>query len=336
MIVQSGRIRNHQYTPAIGALTLCLAVAAGPALAQAPDASRFPAKPVRLIVPFPPSGSNDILGRHIAQKLSERWPHQTVVDNRPGADGMIGTELVTRAPADGHTLVIVSTTYSMNPAIHKMPFDPVKALVPIAQIAAGGNLIATHPTFPAKTVKDLIALAKARPGHIRYATSGIGGFNHFGGELFNTMAGVKLAHIPYKGGGPAMIDVMSGQVEVLFSTLIQALPHLRTGKLKGLGIGAAKRFPAMPELPTITESGLPGYECAVWWGILGPAGIPAPIVTRINGEINAILGEPEMARRLGAEAADPVIGPPEAFAKLIMSEMTKWARIAKQAGIKAD
>jgi tripartite-type tricarboxylate transporter receptor subunit TctC len=305
-------------------------------MASAQDPARFPSKPIRLIVPFPPGGSNDILGRQIAQKLTERLPHQTVADNRPGADGIIGTDIAARAPADGHTLLIVSTSYAMNPAIHKLPFDPLKSLAPIAQIAAGGNLIATHPTLPAKTVKDLIALAKVKPGHLRYATSGVGGFNHFGGELFNTLAGVKLTHIPYKGGGPAMIDVMSGQVEVLFSTLIQALPQLRSGKLKGLGFGYPKRFPGLPDLPTIAESGLPGYECSVWWGILGPAGIPAPIVMRINGEINAILGEPEMARRLTAEAADPVIGTPEAFSKLIVSEIAKWARIAKQANIRAD
>lgn len=317
------------------ALALYLA-AAGSASAQTPDASRFPAKPIRLIVPFPPSGSNDILGRFIAQKMTERLSQQMVVDNRPGADGIIGTEVASRAPADGHTLLVVSTTYTMNPAIHKLPYDPVKSLMPIAQIASGANVIATHPAFPAKTAKDLIALAKAKPGHIRYATSGIGGFNHFGGELFNAMAGVKLGHIPYKGGGPSMIDVMSGQVEVLFGTLIQTLPHVRTGKLKAIGVGSLKRVAVVPDVPTLSESGLPGYECTVWWGVLGPAGIPGPIVTRLNSEINAILGQPEMAKRLQTEAADPVIGPPEAFGKLIANEMVKWARIAKQAAIRAE
>ena len=329
------RFRRRRGSILFCALAFCFATA-GAAMAQAPDTSRFPTKPIRLIVPFPPSGSNDILGRFIAQKMTERLPQQMVVDNRPGADGIIGTELATRAPADGHTLVIISTTYTMNPAIHKLPFDPVKSLVPIAQIASGANVIATHPTFPAKTAKDLIALAKAKPGHIRYATSGIGGFNHFGGELFNSMAGVKLGHIPYKGGGPSMIDVMSGQVEVLLGTLIQTLPHLRTGKLKALGVGSVKRVAAAPDVPTIAESGLPGYECTVWWGFLGPAGIPGPIVTRLNSEINAILAEPELAKRLSTEAADPVIGTPDAFAKLIASEMVKWARIAKQAGIRAE
>ena len=306
------------------------------ALAQTTDTTRYPVKPLRLIVPFPPSGSNDILARFLAQKLSERLPHQTVVDNRAGADGIIGTEIAARAPADGHTLLIVSTTYAMNPAVHKLPYDPIKSLQPIAQIAAGGNVIATHPTFPAKTVKDLIAVAKAKPGDIRYATSGIGGFNHFGGELFNVMTGIKLSHIPYKGGGPAMIDVMSGQVEVLFSTLIQALPHIRAGKLKALGVGSAKRFSQMPEVPTVSESGVPGYDGAVWWGVLAPAGVPGGIITRLNTEIGAILRDPEMAKRLIAEAAEPVIDTPEAFGKLIVNDIAKWRRIAKQAGIKAD
>jgi tripartite-type tricarboxylate transporter receptor subunit TctC len=315
------------------ALCLCAPLVAP---AQAPDAASFPNRPIRLIVPFPPGGSNDILARFLAQKMGERLPRHTIVDNRAGANGIIGTELAARSAPDGHTLLIVSTTYSMNPAINKLPYDPVKSLMPIAQIASGGNVVATHPSFPARTVKDLIALAKSKPGQIRYASSGIGGFNHFGGELFNTMAGVKLIHIPYKGGGPSMLDVMTGQVEVVFGTLIQALPHIRTGKLKPLGVGSARRSPLLPEVPTISESGVPGYDGSVWWGILGPAGIPAPIVTRLNGVINAIVTEPEMAQRLVAEAAEPVTGTPEAFGKLIVNDIAKWARIAKEANIRAE
>jgi tripartite-type tricarboxylate transporter receptor subunit TctC len=319
------------------ALALICACVASPGAAQAPDAGRFPSKPIRLIVPFPPGGSNDILGRFIAQKMTERLGMQTIVDNRAGADGIIGTELASRSPADGHTLLIVSTTYTMNPAVHpKLPYDPLKSLVPIAQIASGGNVIATHPSFPAKTAKDLIALAKAKPGHLRYASSGIGGFNHFGGELFNVMAGVKMIHIPYKGGGPSMLDVMTGQVEIVFGTLIQALPHIRSGKLKPLGVGSARRSPLLPDVPTVSESGVPGYDGSVWWGILGPAGIPAPIVTRLNTEISAILREPEMVKRLSAEAAEPTLGTPEAFGKLIVNDLAKWSRIAKQTGIRAE
>jgi tripartite-type tricarboxylate transporter receptor subunit TctC len=320
-------------------LKLCalgLFCACATAAAQTPDASRFPTKPIRLIVPFPPGGSNDILGRFLAQKMSDRLGQQTIVDNRAGADGIIGTELAARAPADGHTLVIVSTSYTMNPAIHKLPYDPVKSLAPISLIASGGNVIAVHPSLPIKTVKELIAVAKAKPGQLRYASSGIGGFNHFGGELFNTMAGVKLVHIPYKGGGPAMLDVMSGQVEMTFCTLIQALPHMRSGKLKALGVGSARRSPLLPEVPTIAESGVPGYDGTIWWGVLGPAGIPGAIVTRLNTEIGVILRDPEMGKRLVAEAAEPVIETPEAFGKLIVNDIGKWGSVAKQAGLRAE
>jgi len=320
-------------------LKLCalgLFCACATAAAQTPDASRFPTKPIRLIVPFPPGGSNDILGRFLAQKMSDRLGQQTIVDNRAGADGIIGTELAARAPADGHTLVIVSTSYTMNPAIHKLPYDPVKSLAPISLIASGGNVIAVHPSLPIKTVKELIAVAKAKPGQLRYSSSGIGGFNHFGGELFNTMAGVKLVHVPYKGGGPAMLDVMSGQVEMTFCTLIQALPHMRSGKLKALGVGSARRSPLLPEVPTIAESGVPGYDGTIWWGVLGPAGIPGAIVTRLNTEIGVVLRDPEMGKRLVAEAAEPVIETPEAFGKLIVNDIGKWGSVAKQAGLRAE
>ncbi len=323
-------------TLAAGAALLALGAHVNSALAQAVDVSKYPTRPIRLIIPFPPGGSNDILGRFIAQKMTERLGQTTIPDNRPGADGIIGTEFVTRSPADGHTLLIVSTTYTMNPAVHKLPYDPLKSLIPIAQIASGGNVIATHPTFPAKTAKELVALAKAKPGLIRYASSGIGGFNHFGGEQFNMLAGVKMAHIPYKGGGPSMLDVMTGQVEVVFGTLIQAMPHIRSGKLKALGVGSAKRSPLLPDVPTVSESGVPGYDGSVWWGLLGPAGVPGAVVTRLNTEINTIVNEPEMAKRLSAEAAEPVVSTPEAFGKLIVNDLAKWSRVAKQAGIRAE
>lgn len=324
--------RHPNWPRALAVLCSCVA---GAAVAQTPDASRFPSKPLRLIVPFPPGGSNDILGRFIAQRLGENLGRQTIADNRPGADGIIGTELAARAPADGHTLVIVSTTYTMNPAIHKLPYDPQKSLMPIAQIAAGPTVIATHPSFPAKGINELVALAKTRPGQIRYASSGIGGFNHFSGEQFNMLAGVKLLHVPYKGGGPSMLDVMSGQVEVLFSTLIQALPHIRSGKLKPIGIGAQKRTALLAQIPIVAQS-VPGYDGSIWWGILAPAGVPAAIVSRLNSEINLILREPEMARRLSAEAAEPVISEADAFARVIAADLVKWARIARAAGIRAD
>jgi tripartite-type tricarboxylate transporter receptor subunit TctC len=324
----------HRLRPC--ALALFCVCVAGTAAAQAQDASRFPTKPIRLIVPFPPGGSNDILGRFIAQKLTERMGQQTIVDNRAGADGMIGTELASRAPADGHTLLMISISFTMNPAIHKVRYDPIKSFTPVAQIATGPNVISSHPNFPAQNVKELIALArKSKPGDLRYATSGIGGVNHFHGELFNQMAKVKLTHIPYKGGGPSMIDVMTGQVETVFGTLIQGLPHIRSGRLKPLGVGSAKRSPLLPQVQSIAET-LPGYDGTIWWGLLAPANVPAPIIAKLNGEINAILRDPEMAKRLTAEAAEPAVTTPEAFGKLIADNITKWGRIAKEANIRAE
>ncbi len=324
----------HRLRPC--ALALFCVCVAGTAAAQAQDASRFPAKPIRLIVPFPPGGSNDILGRFMAQKLTERLGQQTIVDNRAGADGMIGTELASRAPADGHTLLMISISFTMNPAIHKVRYDPIKSFTPVAQIASGPNVISSHPNFPAKNVKELIALArKSKPGDLRYATSGIGGVNHFHGELFNQMAKVKLTHIPYKGGGPSMIDVMTGQVETVFGTLIQGLPHIRSGRLKPLGVGSAKRSPLLPQVQSIAET-LPGYDGTIWWGLLAPANVPAPIIAKLNGEINAILRDPEMAKRLTAEAAEPAVTTPEAFGNLIADNITKWGRIAKEANIRAE
>ena len=339
-------MKAHLAPPLVGAAlslacaslasVVCIGAFGASAAAQtAAGASGYPARPIRMIVPFPPGGSNDILARFIAQRMSERMGRQTLVDNRAGADGIIGTEIAANAPADGYTLLVVSTTYTMNPAIHKLTYDALKSLMPVAQIASGGNVIAGYPGFSAKSVADLVALAKAKPGELRYATSGIGGFNHFGGELFNHLAKVKLDHIPFKGGGPSMIDVIAGRVEVVFSTLIQAMPHIRTGKLIALGVGSATRSPLLPNVATISET-VPGYDGSVWWGVLAPTGVPAPIVSKLNGEINAILREPEMVKRLAAEAAEPVIGAPEDFGKLIVNDLAKWSRIAKEAGIRAE
>jgi tripartite-type tricarboxylate transporter receptor subunit TctC len=321
----------------LGKVLLLLALGlCGPAGAQSVETTSFPTRALRMLVPFPPGGSNDILGRFLAQRLNERLGQPVVVENRAGADGIIGTDLVARGEPDGYTMLIVSTTYTMNPAIHKLPYDPVKSLAPVALIASGGNVIAVAPNLPANNIRELIALAKTKSGHLRYASSGIGGFNHFGGELFNLLAGVTLEHVPYKGGGPAMVDVMGGQVEVLIGTLIQALPHIRSGKLKALGVGSAKRSPLLPEVPTISEAGVPGYDGSIWWGVLVRAGTPAPIVMKLNAEINAVLRDPEAAKRLAAEGAEAVTETPEAFGKLIATELAKWSRIAKQANIRAQ
>lgn len=321
---------------AVRAAVFTLCTIAGPADAQAVDPARFPSKPIRLVVPFPPSGSNDIIARFVALQMSARLGQQVIVDNRPGADGIIGTELVARSAADGHTLLLVSRTYTMNPALHKLPYDPITSFAPVALLASGPNVITTTPSLPVKTLKDLIALAKAKPGQLHYSSSGIGGFNHFSGELFKMMAGVNITHIPYKGGGPAILDVMSGQVEMTFGTLTQGLPHIRSGKLKALGVGSAKRASALPGVPTVAESAVPGYESSMWWGILSPTGVPTPILTKLNTEINAILREPEMIQRLTAEAAEPFIDTPAAFGTLIANDIAQWSRVAKQTGIKSE
>ena len=296
----------------------------------------YPNKPVRLVVPFAAGGGNDIINRYIGQRLAERIGQPVLIDNRVGADGMIGTEFVSRAAPDGYTLLAASTSYTTNAAIHKLSYDPVKALTGIAQIGSGPLVIATFQGLPVNSVKELIALAKSKPGQLNYATSGVGGVNNFGGELFNIMAGVRMTHIPYKGGGQAVTDVMSGQAQVLVSTLIQAIPQIRSGKLKALGVGSEKRSSLLPDVPTVAEAGVPGYEGSIWWGIMAPAAIAAPIANRLNVDMGQILREPETVKRLSNEGADPVVVSREVFSRMIISDIAKWARIAREAGIKAE
>ena len=324
-------------SPLLLAAALAIAPLSG-AQAQEPGAEgarTFPTRPVRVVVPFTPGGTNDILGRFIAAKLTERLGRQVVVENRPGADGIIGSDTVAKAPPDGHTLLVSSVSFAMNAALHKLPYDPVASFAPIAQIGIGPSVLATTPSLPVNSVKQLIALARARPGQLNYASSGIGGVSHFGGELFKLATGTSIVHVPYKGGTPAMTDVMAGQVEVLFNALPSALPFIRSGRLKALGVGSLKRTPALPETPAVAET-VPGYESVLWWGMQAPAGVPPAIVARLNAEIGAILREPETSKRLSADAAQPVIVSPEVFGKLVADDVVKWAKVAKTAGIKAQ
>ncbi|MBI4192818.1 MAG: tripartite tricarboxylate transporter substrate binding protein [Betaproteobacteria bacterium] len=301
---------------------------------SAPVTGAYPTKPIRLIVPFPPGGSNDIVGRFIGQKLTARLGQQTVIDNRAGADAIIGTNLAANAVPDGYTMLIVSTTYTMTPATHKkLPYDPLKSLTPIALIGTGPFIIATWPGLQVNSVKELIALAKAKPGQLHYASSSAGGATNFAGELFKLMAGVDIVHVAYKGGGPAMMDVMSGHVPVLVNTLFAVLPHVHSGRLKVLAVSSAKRTSILPDIPTIAEAGVPGYEASIWWGMLGPAGMPRDIVTKINSEIGAILRDPETVKWFTLQAADPVTATPDDFRRLIAADITKWIKVAKEAGI---
>jgi tripartite-type tricarboxylate transporter receptor subunit TctC len=316
----------------VGAFVAALCASIEPV--NAADAKDYPTRPMRLVVPFPPGGANDILGRFFALKLTDRLGESMVVDNRPGADGIIGSGIVARAQPDGYTLLVASTSYTMNPAIHSVPFDPMKSLIPVSLFGSGPSVLVVHPSFQANSVSELIAAAKARPGKISYASSGVGGFNHFGGELFKQMAGVDIVHVPYKGGLPAMTDLMAGRVEVQFNTLLPLIAHIRAGKMRALGVGTSKRSSVLPDVPTIAET-LPGYESIIWWGILAPAGTPGTIVTRLNREIGSILQEPGTRKRFANEASETIVAPPEVFGKLLVTEIAKWARIAKQANIRA-
>ncbi len=321
---------------AIATLVLLAGAAiAAAAPAQAPEPS-YPTKPIRLIIPFPPGGSNDIVGRYVASQLSDRLGKQVVADNRGGAGGLIGTETAANALPDGHTLLIISVAYAMNAAIYKLPYDPQKSFARVAMLGTGPNVLAVYPGLPVNSVKDLIALARAKPGQLTYATAGVGSFQHFGSELFRTMAKLDMVHVPYKGGGPAMIDTIAGQANMSIGSLIQFLPHFRSGKLKPLGTGGAKRSTVLPDVPTISEAGVPGYEANNWWGVLAPAGVPAGIVRKLNAEIEAVMKLPETQKRFSSEGAEPVTKTPEEFGKLIASEMVKWAKVAKDANIKAE
>ncbi len=309
-------------------------IVAYPWVTESRAQSTYPAKPIRLIVPFPPGGSNDIVGRYIGQKLAARLGQPIVIDNRAGADAIIGTQLAAGAAADGYTFLSASITHTMTPATQKkLSYDPVRSFTPVALIGTAPVMIATFPPAQINTLKELIALAKAKPGQIQYASSSAGGLTHFAGELFNLMAGVKLAIVPYKGGAPAITDVIAGHVPVLINTLPPVLPHVRSGRLKILGVSSAKRTAALPDVPTIAEAGVPGYEASIWWGVLGPAGLPRDIVNKINAEISAIVREPETIKWFTSQAADPLTATPEAFSKMIAADIAKWNKVAKEAGI---
>ena len=313
-------------------LGFCVCIT-GVRAADVSQANRFPTKPIRLIVPFPPGGSNDVLSRYLGIKLSERLGEQIVIDNRGGANGIIGTELASHSTADGYTLLIVSTSYVMNAAVRELPYDVQKSFDPIATIASSPNSIVVNPGF-VRSLRELVDRAKAKPKSIFYASTGVGGFNHFGGELFNKVAGTNLVMVPYKGGGPAMTDVMAGQVPMMFSSVTQVLPHARSGKLRVLAVGAAKRTAALPDVPTVIESGFPGYEVYVWWGIVAPAGAPRPVMDKLRRELNAVLDDPGTQRHLANEAAEPLKLTPAEFRRMIRDDVQKWSAVAKQANIR--
>src|SRR5918992_6197616 len=312
-------------------ITCAVALCSGSAAAQT-----YPSKPVRLIIPFPPGGSNDIVGRFIATKLTDRLGKQVVADNRGGAGGVLGTEAAAKSEADGYTLLVISSAYAINTSLYKLPYDPVKAFAPVAKLGTGPNVFAVHPGVPVNSVKEFIALAKEKPGQLNFAAAGVGSFQHLGSELFKSMAGVDVGIVQFKGGGPAMIDVIGGHTHAALGSLIQFMPHIKSGKVKALGTGGAKRSASLPDVPTIAEAGVPGYEANNWWGMLVPAGTPAAIVTRLREEITAILESPETRKVFGDQGAEvDKLGPAE-FGPYIAAETAKWGKVIKEANIKAE
>ena len=320
------------------AAVLALLTAAVPAVyaAERPRSGEFPHRPVRWVIPFPPGGSIDMVGRFLGAKLTERLGVQMVIDNRGGATGIIGAEMVANAPADGYTLLMISTSYVMNAAVRPLPYDVEKSFDPISMIGSSPNSIVVYPATGIVTLRELVDRARANPATINYASTGVGGFNHFGGELFKKIAGIDLVHVPYKGGGLAMIDVMSGHVPVMFTSVTQVLPNVRAGRIRMLAVGAAQRLAVLPDMPTVAEAGFPGYEVAVWWGISAPAGTPRAVLDKLRLEINAVLSQPETQKLLATEAAEIRILAPAELRKFIHDEVKKWTGVAKEAGIRVQ
>jgi tripartite-type tricarboxylate transporter receptor subunit TctC len=317
------------------AFVLCAGSAA--VSAQTAVAPNYPVRSIRYIVPQGAGGSSDTLARVVTQKLSESLGQQVVTDNRPGATGNIGTEIAARAAPDGYTLLQVATSHATNPALSvKMPFDPIRDFAPVTLLSQSPNLWIVHPSLPAKNMRELIALAKARPSEINFSSSGTGSSQHLAGELLKSLARIDIVHIPYKGSPPALIDLLGGRVVLMCSTIAPAMPLVKSGKLRALAVTGLKRSAAAPEIPTVAESGLPGYEATAWQGVLAPAGTAREIIVRLNAELVRIINLPEVRKPLAEQGYEPAGNSPEQFADYIKSEIAKWTRVIKAAGIKAE
>jgi tripartite-type tricarboxylate transporter receptor subunit TctC len=324
----------HRCFVAFAASLLLGASASAPAAESA--AAAYPSKPIRIIVPFAAGGGTDLIARIAAQKLSEAWGQQVIVDNRPGAGGIVGTEAGVRAAPDGYTLTLMGSSYTVNPAFYKLSFDPINDITPIAQTSQGPFVVTVHPALPAKTVKEVIALAKARPAQLSYASSGAGSITHLSTELFLSMAGIKLVHVPYKGTGPALIDTIGGQVVMFFGDAPPTLPHVKAGKLRGIAVTTRDRIAAVPDIPTLHEAGVPGYEVLLWQGMIGPKGVPNAIVTKIHGEIVRAFNSKEMVARFVNDGISPSNATPEQFGARIRNELQIWRKVVQQTGIKIE
>ena len=322
---------RHLYV--VAALT-AIVLAAIPVIAAAQS---YPAKPIRIIVPFPPGAFNDTLGRTIAAKFSDGGFGQAVVDNRPGAGSTIGADLAAKSPPDGYTLLIVAVPFAVNATLYtRLPYNTERDFAPILFAGSTPNMLVVHPSLPVKSVQELVALAKARPGQLDYASTGAGSSNHMSMELFKMMTKTDILHVPYKGSAPALTDLMGGHVMMIFDNTPNVLPHVKTRRMRGIAVTSLRRSALAPEMPTVDESGVPGYEVLVWFGVVGPAGIPREIVAKLNTEINRILQLPDVRERFQAGGVDPVGGPAEKFGEHLKTEIAKWGRVVKATGARVD
>jgi tripartite-type tricarboxylate transporter receptor subunit TctC len=310
---------------------LCLASA------QAADTTPYPNRPLRFVVPFPPSGTNDIIARAVVPKLTEDLGQPVVVDNRGGANGIIGMDLTAKSPPDGHTFLIIGGGFAINPSMYrKLPFDPLRDFKPVSLVGNGSHVLVVHPSLAAKNLNELIALAKASPGKLTMASAGVGNVTHLAGELFMSLTGTRFVHVPYKGGGPAITDLLGGQVSLYFSTLTVALPHIKAGKLRALAVSGTQRASTAPELPTIAEAGVAGYAVDGWYAMLMPAQTPLRFVERFAGALHRALQSSDVKQRLASQGLDTAVSTPDALRKMLAAEIAKWAKVVREAGIQPE
>ena len=313
------------------ALVLSLALSASSAWAD-----DYPRRSIRLVIPFPPGGSNDVVGRIVANQLGQKLGQQVFVDNRASAGGVVGTDVAAKAAPDGYTLVVISIAHAVDPWLYKLPFDPIKDFVPVGILGTGTNVLTVNPKLPVRSVQELLDLARQRPGYLDYGSAGIGSFQNLSGELFKMMANVDIVHVPYKGGGPAMMAVIAGDEQVMFSSIVQTVPNIQAGALRALATGGEKRSPILPDLPTIAEAGVPGYIAADWWGILAPAGTPQSIVDTLHAAIEDVLQSADTKKYMDQQGATPLFMSSAEFGQYIASEIAKWGPVVKKAGMKAE
>jgi tripartite-type tricarboxylate transporter receptor subunit TctC len=296
----------------------------------------YPSKPVKIVVAFPPGGGNDVVARFVAQRLAAAIGQQFIVENKPGAGGSIGFEAGVKSQPDGYTLTLIANSYATNPNFYKLKFDPVADITPIVQISQGPLVVVANPSLPAKSIRELIALAKAKPGSINFASSGSGSVLHLGGELFASMAGIKLTHVPYKGAGPALTDTLAGQTNLMLGPNATVMPHVRAGRLRALAVTTTQRLPVEPDIPTVAEAGVPGYEVILWFGLIGPKGLPRAVVDRINSEVLTLLKARETPELLQNDGMFPAGGTPEQFGETIEKEIELWRKVAREAGLQLE